>query len=378
MDFGFDEQQDAIRELARQIFTDHCDHERLRKLERSDDGIDRELWAALAGSNLLGLALPEAYAGSELGMTELAILLEEQGRSLAQVPILASVVQGALPVLAFGDDDLKQRLLPGVASGETILSAALTEPACFDPARPRTRARRVEGGWRLDGEKIAVPAAQLAERILVPARTEDGDEGRDVSVFLLDPNSPGALVERQQVTNHEPVARLVLTGAEVADEDILGGPGAGTEIIRFIEARAMIGVAATMLGLAEEALRRTAEYTGTRRQFEKPIGSFQAVSLRAADAYIDIECMRSTLWQALFQLDQGRPAELEIAVAKWWSSHGGHRVVHTAQHLHGGIGSDIDYPIHRFLLWFKQLDLTLGGATPQLARIGSLVAQGAA
>jgi alkylation response protein AidB-like acyl-CoA dehydrogenase len=373
MDFSFDEDQEAVRELARQIFADHAEHERLRSIEESADGIDKELWAALGKVNLLGLALPEAHAGSDMGMTELAMLLEEQGRSLAQVPILASVVLGGLPVAAFGSDAQKSRLLPGVVTGETILSAALGEYASFDPARPRVTARPDGNDWRLDGEKICVPVAHLADRILVPARTGDDSIG----VFLLDPHAEGVEIERQKMTNHEPQAQLLLTRARASADDVLGDPEAGEAIVRFMEARAMLGVSATMLGVADEALRRTAEYTGVRKQFEKAIGAFQGVSLRAADAYIDVEAMRSTLWEALWKLDEGRPADLEIGVAKWWSCYGGHRVVHTAQHLHGGTGADTDYPIHRFLLWFKQLELTLGGAAPQLARIGALVAQGA-
>lgn len=373
MDFSFSEEQEAVRELARQILADHAEHGRLREIERSQDGIDRDLWQALGKSNLLGLPLPEAHGGSQLGMTEVAILLEEQGRSVAQVPILASIVQAALPIAVWGSDEQKARWLPGVARGEAFLSAALGEHASFDPARPRTTARRDGEDWVLDGEKIAVPVAHLAERILVPARTGEGAVG----VFLLDPTAAGVRLERQQVTNHEPQARLQLDGVRIAAEDRLGDPGAGEEIVRFVRTRAQVGIAATLLGVAEEALQRTAEYTRTRKQFEKPIGAFQGVSLRAADGYIDVECMRSSLWQALWKLDEGRPSEIDVAVASWWSSHGGHRVVHTAQHLHGGTGADIDYPIHRFLLWFKQLDLGLGGGTSQLARIGELVAAGA-
>ncbi len=374
MNFSFNEEQEAIRELAQQIFADHSDHERLRQVENSADGIDRDLWDALGKSNLLGLALPEAHGGSGMGMTELAILLEEQGRSVCQVPILASAVLGGVAVAAFGSDAQQTRWLPGVASGDAILSAAFAEYASFDPARPRTTARQDGDAWLLEGEKICVPVAHLAECILVPAATADGSVG----VFLVNPTAAGVHVERQQMTNREPQSRLVLSKVRVPADDVLGESiAAGTEIVRFVEARAMVGVAATLLGVASEALRRTAEYTGTRRQFEKPIGSFQGVSLRAADGYIDIECMRSTLWQAQWKLDAGLPADIDIAIAKWWSSLGGHRVVHTAQHLHGGTGADTDYPIHRFLLWFKQLDLTLGGAAPQLAKIGRLVAEGA-
>ena len=372
MDFAFTEEQDTVRELARQIFADHASHERLREIETSKDGIDHELWDTLAQANLLGLALPEVHGGSEMGLTEVSILLEEQGRSLSQVPLLATLVLAAMPIAEFGSDAQKDRWLPGVASGETILTAALTEYASFDPARPRVTAKRDGDAWLLDGEKTCVPAGHLAARILVPARTSDDTIG----VFLLDPAAEGVHIERQQVTNHEAQAQLTLSGAQVATDDVLGEPEGGIEIVRFVEARGIVGLGSLQLGVAVEALRRTAEYTGLRKQFGRPIGSFQAVSLRAADAYIDIEAMRSTLWQAVWRIDSGLPAAIETSVAKWWACRGGQRVAHTAMHLHGGIGADIDYPIHRFLLWSKQLDLSLGGASPQLARIGALLAAG--
>jgi hypothetical protein len=378
MDFSFSEEQEALRDLARQIFSDHADPERLRRIETSADGVDHALWRSLAGANLLGLALPEVHGGAALGLTEIGILLEEQGRALAPVPLLATIVLGALPVARFGTPEQCTRLLPGVATGETILTAALSEHACFDPTRPRTRAKRQGDGWRLDGEKICVPAGHLAERILVPARTE----GDGLGVFLVDPRAPGIALERQHVTNHEAQVRLTLTDAPVPAADVLGAsagsPARGAEIVRFIEARTLVGLCSLQLGVAEEALRRTAEYTSVRKQFGRPIGAFQGVSLRAADAYIDVEAMRSTLWQAVWRLDAGMPAEMEVGVAKWWACRGGQRVVHTAQHLHGGTGADIEYPIHRFFLWSKQLDLSLGGASVQLARLGALLAQDAA
>jgi alkylation response protein AidB-like acyl-CoA dehydrogenase len=373
MDFSFSEDQQAVRELASQIFADHADSERLRELETSAEGIDRELWSALANANLLGVTLPEEHGGSGLGMIAASLLLEEQGRNVCPVPLLATLVLGAMPIAEFGSDRQKQRWLPGVASGEILLSAALTEVAAWDPAQPRVAATRDGPDWRLEGEKICVPAGSLAERILVPART-----GADsVGVFLLDPSTDAVEIERLHTTNHESQARLVLSGARVGADEVLGDPLRGSAIVAWIEARALLGLCAIQIGVAEEALRRTAEYCGIRKQFGRPIGAFQGVSLRAADAYIDLEAMRSTVWQAAWRLESDRAAALEVHAAKWWACRGGQRVAHTAMHLHAGIGADLDYPLHRYLLWSKQLDLTLGGAAPQLARLGPLVALGA-
>ena len=152
-------------------------------------------------------------------------------------------------------------------------------------------------------------------------------------------------------------------------------PGRGEAIFDWLEPRAAVALAAIAVGASEEALKQTAQYTSTRKQFGREIGSFQGVSLRAADAYIDVEAMRSTMWQAAWRIDQGQADLKAAAVAKWWACMGGHRVSHTVQHLHGGIGADVDYPIHRFYLRLKHLAMTLGGSNEQLAALGARMAE---
>jgi alkylation response protein AidB-like acyl-CoA dehydrogenase len=306
----------------------------------------------------------------DLGLFELCLVLEEQGRHVAPVPLFPCLVLAGLPIAEFGSSDQQQRLLGPVATEGEILSAALSEAGIADPARPRTTATEDGASWRLDGEKTCVPVVDRATRVLVPATTGDGQVG----VFLLDPNASGLKLEPQDTTNREPQFRIQISGARVGPEDVLGDPRGGERIVRWTEERGLVGLAAIQLGVASEALKRTAEYTGVREQFGRPIGSFQGVSLRAADAYIDVEVMRSTLWQAIWRLEEGLDAAIEVSVAKWWACRGGRRVVNSAQHLHGGIGSDMDYPLHRYFLWARQIELTLGGAGQQLARIGNLLA----
>jgi len=369
LDFSFSEEQQAIRDLARKIFADFVDHERLKQLEASGEWFDHVLWSELAKANLTALVLPEEVGGSGFGLLEACLVLEEMGRRLAPVPLLPTLLLGGLPIAAFGTASQQERWLAPVANGEGVLTAALHEEGSADPARPRTRARRDRDGWRLSGEKLCVPAAQLADAILVPARTDDESLG----IFLLEPGAEGVQLERQLTTNREPQGRLELADARVPGDALLGDPAQGARIVEWMVERATLGLCALQLGVAQEALRRTAEYTSQRKQFGRPIASFQGVALRAADAYIDVEAMRATLWQAAWRLSENLPASLEVASAKWWACLGGQRVAHTAQHLHAGIGSDVDYPIHRFLLWSKQLELTLGGASQQLAKLGSLL-----
>ena len=371
MDFAISEDQRAVTELAAQIFADHVTHDRLKELGASGDLFDSELWSQLSGASLLGLALPEKVGGMGLGLFEICLLLEQQGRFLAPVPLLPTLVLGGLPITEFGSSEQQERLLAPVASEGGILSAGLEEAGLTDPARTRVVAERDGEAWRLDGEKLCVPVADRALRILIPARSADDA----LTVFLLDPSSSGVSLDRQQTTNGEPLFRVALAGARVAREDVLGTPGAGGAIVHWLEERALTALAALQLGVAEEALRRTAEYTTERKQFGRPIGSFQGVSLRVADAYIDVEAMRSTLWRAIWKVSTHGSAPLEVLAAKWWACRGGHRVAHSAQHLHGGIGADIDYPIHRYMLWSRQIELTLGGASQQLSKIGAHLAE---
>ncbi|MCU1353986.1 MAG: acyl-CoA dehydrogenase, partial [Acidimicrobiales bacterium] len=239
------------------------------------------------------------------------------------------------------------------------------------PARPATTAVATDGGWRLDGEKRFVPAAHLAGRILVPAATDGA-----TTVFLVDPSAAGVSVERNTSTNLEPLGTVRLDGVEVGADAVLGGVGEGDRIVSWIFDRAIAALCATQGGVCDAATRLTAKYTSERRQFGSPIATFQAVAQRAADAYIDTEAIRLTAQQAAWRLAEGLDAAEALSIAKVWAAQGGQRVVHAAQHLHGGIGVDRDYPVHRYFRWAKQLEMSLGGSAAHLARLGDLIAVG--
>ena len=373
MEFSFNEDQTALQELALRIIGDHAAHERLKQIEATPDWFDRELWRALAQANLLGVAVPEEFGGGGMGFIELCVLLQVIGRHCVPLPAWPTLVLGALPIAEFGTAAQRQQFLPHVADGTTILTAALVDTQSEDPLDPAVTARRDGSGWRLDGVKMCVPAVHLAERVLLPARTGDGAVG----VFLLDPAAAGVHRERQETTQGEPQFLLQLSGAHAAADAVLGDPTQGRAVVRWLVQRAVAGLCAIEVGVVERALRMTAEYTSSREQFGKPIAKFQAVAQRAADAFIDVEAMRWTAWQAIWRLAAGLPAEEEIAIAKFWVGEGGHRVVYAAQHLHGGIGIDLDYPLHRSYIWSKQIELTLGSATQHLVHLGAALAEAA-
>ncbi|MAI80882.1 MAG: acyl-CoA dehydrogenase [Deltaproteobacteria bacterium] len=368
MDFSTTEEQESIGNLARQIFEDSCGNEHLAALERdeSGDGIDHALWKSLAEAHLLGIALDEAHGGSDLGLSCLITLFEEAGRALAPVPLLSTLIYAGLPIAQFGNQAQKEQWLPAIASGEAILTAGFEEIGSSEPREPRTKASAQGTAWILDGEKACVPAAHVAQRILVAAAT-----GPDhVGLFLVDPKAQGVEIETGLANNYERQSHVRLSGVRVEAEDVLGDPTGGAEAISWILDRAQVALAAMQLGLCQAAIELTARYTAERKQFGRAIGSFQAVTMRAADAYVDLECMKSTLWQAIWRLETGLPATAQAAAAKWWACRGGGRIVHTTQHLHGGTGADIDYPIHRYFLWAQQIRLTLGGSADQLVKIG--------
>ena len=304
MNFALSEDQKSLVELARKILQDRATHERLKAVEASADGIDRELWRELAAANLVGACLPEELGGSGLGFFELCLVLEEIGRAVAPVPYFATVVLGALPLAQFGSAEQKKSLLPGVISGETLLTAALEEPDSDDLERPSTRAERDGAGWRLSGTKLTVPIAQHAARVLVPASTGQGRIGW----FWIDPSAPGVRLEVQRVTSREPVATMTLRRAKAKSQDLLGTLARGREIARWIGERALAGLCAMQVGVADRALRMTAAYTTERKQFDRPIGSFQAVHQRAADAFIDLEAIRMSTWEAIYRLANRMPA----------------------------------------------------------------------
>jgi alkylation response protein AidB-like acyl-CoA dehydrogenase len=368
MDFLLGEEQTALRDLARQILEDQLTQDRLREIEKGE-WFDRKLWADLSRSNLLGLAVPKEHGGMGLGFFEVCLLLEEVGRTVAPLPALATLVMGALPIAEFGSRDQQDRFLGPVASGQMLLSAALVEDGIDERPGPLTRARKHRSGWRLDGVKDFVPAAHLAERILVPASSEEG-----VGVFLLAPGAEGVKLERQETTNGEPQFRITLTGAEVDASGLLGELSDGTRIVEWLRQRVIAALASTQMGVVDRALRMTAAYTSERRQFDRFISTFQAVGQRAANCYIDVEALRLAVQQAVWRLSEGLDAAREVEIAKYWAGETGHRMSYSAQHLHGGVGINTDYPLSRYCLWAKQIELTLGSSVEQLVRLGARLA----
>jgi alkylation response protein AidB-like acyl-CoA dehydrogenase len=371
MDFSFNEEQEAVRELARRIFTDLSTHERLREIESEPDGerFDAKLWAELASAGLLGIALPDDVGGAGLGFVETGLIVEAAGMTAAYVPVIETLAAAAPAVARFGTEDQRRRWLPAVVAGESLLTTALAELG-GTPHVPSVVAERDGTGWVLSGVKACVPSGMIADAMLVPARVEpDG-----VAVFIVPMSALGLSRQRQITNTGRPEAVVTLAATRVEGDALLGSLEDGASIVDWLVQRSTAAIALAQAGAAEAALALVSDYTKTREQFGKPIATFQAVGQRAADAYVDTEAIRLTAWQAAWRLGEGMPADREVAIAKFWAADGGQRVVHAAVHLHGGVGVDRDYPLHRFFLMTKHLELTLGGATEQLLHLGATLA----
>jgi 3-oxocholest-4-en-26-oyl-CoA dehydrogenase beta subunit len=393
MDFSLNESQRELAALCRRIVADKATPQRQAEVEAAGDRFDPLLWADLANAGILAAALPESLDGAGLGLLEECSVLEQLGRAVAPVPYLASIVLGAGGIAAFGTPDQQKRWAAPAGRGELVITAALSEEDGDDPRSPSTTAEwiagassgrtagasptsatipgRSAGRWLLTGTKTAVPAATRADLILVPAATASGP-----AVFLVAPDDPGdVLVQRQRLVDGDLAGRLELTRVELPGDRVLGSPQAGAEVIDWLTARGTVGQCALQLGVLARALELTSEHAKSRVQFGRPIGAFQAVAQRLADAYIDVEAVRLTMWQAAWRLATGLPCETEIATAKFWAADAGHRVAHTAVHIHGGMGIDTDHPTHRYFVAAKRTEFELGGATTQLRRIGVALAR---
>ncbi|MFJ4899350.1 acyl-CoA dehydrogenase family protein [Streptomyces sp. NPDC088727] len=340
MDFTPTEEQTAAQGLAARIFSDLSTHERLVV---AGSGTDAELWKELCAAGLPG-------AVEEIGLLGLVLLLEEQGRTTAQVPLASSCVYGLLAVAGHGTDEQRGRLLPRFRDGAAVAAGAF-------PVAGGVRAGS-EGG--LSGTVPLVPWLREATHVLVAAA--------DRSLWVVRAADPGVLTEPVETTAPWSAGRLVLDGAP---GERLGGAGAYEEVL----ATARTAFAGLQAGVCAGAVARAVEHTGTREQFGRPLSTNQGVLLRAADAHMDTEAIRVTAYEAAWLHDRSLPCAAQALTAAWWASEAGKRVVHAVQHLHGGTGADLDHPVHRHFLWGRQIDAYLGCGSEVLQELGELLVE---
>jgi alkylation response protein AidB-like acyl-CoA dehydrogenase len=357
MDFSTTEAAQDLGGLVTTIVDSVCTPEHQRQLDGLDQRFDRELWSKLIDSDILSTAAPESLGGGGFGVLEQAAVLVALGRQLAAVPYLDSVVLAAGALARFGSPELQKQWAEPAVSGAKILTVALDGEMGDGPVL----AARAGDGYRLTGTRTQVGYGPVADAFLVPAETDSG-----TSVFLVAADDPGVTVTALETTGLGSIGHVRLDGVEVDGQRIVGGE----DVVSWIATLAILGRSAFQLGVLDRGLQLTAEYARTREQFDRPIGSFQAVGQRLADGYIDVKGLRLTLTQAAWRLSEDLPADTEVATAAFWAADAGHRVAHTIVHIHGGVGIDTDHPVHRYFLAAKQTEFMLGGATGALLRIG--------
>lgn len=360
MDFKTTEASEDLGGLVRTIADSVVTPERQRELDGLDQRFDSALWAKLIEADVLSAASPEALGGGGFGVLEQVAVLVALGRQLSAVPYLESVVLGAGALAKFAPDVLQREWAVPAIKGDKILTVALDGEMGQGPVQAQSSAASGDG-YRLTGSRTLVPYGPVADAFLIPAETDSG-----LKVFLVAATDPGVTVESLSTTGHGSVGHLELQGAQIDAGRVVGDGDA----VAWLTTRTALGRSAFQLGVLERALELTAEYAREREQFDRPIGSFQAVSSRLADGYIDVKALRLTLTQAAWRLSEDLPADVDVSTAAFWAADAGHRVAHTTVHVHGGVGIDIDHPVHRYFLAAKQTEFAVGGATGQLLRIG--------
>ncbi|WP_021594227.1 acyl-CoA dehydrogenase family protein [Actinomadura welshii] len=366
MDFDLDETQQEIRGLAADVLARESTRERLEAFERSGAPYDDVTWKALAQAGLLGVVLPEDAGGAGLGPVELAVILKEVGLHVAPVPVYASLALAAAPIAAHGTAEQRALLAP-LTEGATILTGAYRE---VGPAGGIAATAREDGaGYVLDGVKTFVPYAREASRILIPARVE----GAGIGVFLVEPSA--VTISEQPSATSEPLSRVALADVRVGPDALLGGSadGAAWDTLRR---SAVAGAVAVASGVIEGALDLTKEYTKTREQFDRALAQFQAVTMQIGDVYIAKRALDVAVWAGVWRLAQGADdAEEVLTVAAYNACDPVVKALYTCQHLHGGIGLDVTYPLHRYFAWGKHCAHLLGGGEDRLDALGALIAQ---
>jgi 3-oxocholest-4-en-26-oyl-CoA dehydrogenase beta subunit len=372
MDFQLAEGQVTVTDLARDVFSRNGDPQRLADVEAGPDRFDRVLHRELAGSGILGLLVPEEHGGAGLGLGEVAGVFVEQGRTLGTVPLWETLVGGVLPLVRYGNATQQAEWLPRVAAGDTVLTVAVDDLTDARPYGARIRARSDAGpdgaGTTLSGSAVGVRAAHLADAIIVPATDEEGTVG----LYLVPTAGAGVRRDTFERTDRGLASDVHL--ADAAAEPLTEGPE--EDRTDWLLRQVWIALAALQTGVSQAAVRQAADYTSGREQFGVPIATFQAVAHQIADCHIDTEAMEVTYLNALWRETTARPSRAAVHVAKYWAADAGDRVARTVQHVHGGIGADVTYPIHRYLLWSTQLANTAGSGPWHLHQLADLVDAG--
>ena len=364
MDLGLNEIQQMLKNSAREFLEQECPYSLVRDMEVDEKGYSPELWKQIVDLGWTGLVFPEEHGGAEGDLVDLAVLMEEMGRSLVPGPFFSTVVLGGLTVLDAGSEAQKRELLTGVCEGRVFMTLALTEPsATHHPAGVQVQARRDGEEYVISGTKLFVPDAYVSNVMLVAARTSQdaGDDG-GITVFLVPTNSQGVRISPLHTLAGDKQYEVTFDDVRVAAGAVLGDEGQGWPILDRSIQRAAALKCVEMLGGAGAVLDMTTEYAKQRVQFGRPIGSFQAVQHHCANMATEVECSRFMVYQAVWRLGEGLPASSEVSMAKAWVSGAYRRVCVLAHQSHGAIGFTQEHNLQLYTRRARSQEVAFGDA----------------
>ncbi len=362
MDLDLTEEQEMLRTMARDFLTKECPKTLVRELEEDEKGYSPELWRKMAELGWMGLVLPAEYDGMEMGFMDLIILLQEMGRNILPGPFFCTVVLGSLPILSAGTEEQKKEFLPKIASGELILTVALTEPnARYDAAGVETKAMAQGDSFVINGTKLFVENAHIADYMICVTRTTDGttpEEG--ITLFLVDAKSPGIKCEVIPTMADDKLCEVVFDKVSVPRNNMLGELDNGWRIVARTLEQATMAKCAEMVGGAEAALDMTLDYVKERVQYKKPIGSFQVIQHYCANMWTSVVTSRNILYKTAWKVGEGLPATGDVAAAKGWINEAYKFVTERAVQCHGAIGLTRDHDIGLYYRRAKAGEVVFG------------------
>jgi len=365
MDLALSEEQEMLKTMARDFLTDKLPKTTVKEIEESEEGYSAELWKEMAGLGWTGLAFPEKYGGSDMNFLDLAVLLEEMGRACLPGPYFSTVVLGGLTILDIGSEEQKEEYLPKIASGEAICTLALTEAsASYDAAAIETKATADKDGYIINGTKLFVPDANVADYMLVVARGDEKSKGEaGISLFIVDGKSQGISHTVLKTIANDKLCEVVFDQVKVPKENILGELNQGWPEVQKIIQRAAVAKCCEMVGCIQQALDMTVDYAKERKQYDRPIGSFQVIQHYCADMATDVDGTRLSAYQAAWMLSQDLPCTQEVAIAKAWAGEACQRVMALAHQIHGAIGVTIDHDLQYYTRRAKAAEVSFGDAS---------------
>ncbi|MEE9490977.1 MAG: acyl-CoA dehydrogenase family protein [Dehalococcoidia bacterium] len=373
MDLGLSEEQEMLKTSARDFLQRECPKKLVKQLDESDEGYSPELWRKMAQLGWLGLLFPEEYGGSGGSFLDLVVLLEEMGYNILPGPFFSTVVLGGSPILAAGNEEQKKELLPNIANGEAILTLALSEPSVrYDAAAVKATAEARNGEYVINGTKLFIPDANVADFLLVVARTrETANPEGGITVFLVDAKSPGLKTTLLKTLARDKQCEVVFEDVSVPKENILGELDRGWPIVQDILQKATVAKCAEMVGGAQAALDMAVAYAKERVQFNRPIGSFQAIQHYCANMVSDVDGSRFVTYKAAWKVSEGLPATMDVAVAKAWTSGAYGRVTLLAHQIFGAIGFTMDHDLHLYYRRAKASEMMFGDGAYHRAIVAS-------